>query len=350
MRNHIKLFMLIVFICSVNTGCKQNNQQLTSREIYVFGTIVSVNVWDHRPENINKALEEIESYFQSMHKKWHAWKPGRLHEINQTLRKGKRILVSAEEKHVLNRIKTLSIKSQHTFNPAIGELINLWGFHTDEYPITTAPPTNKEIQSALKHNSRMDQLNIDGNTVSSKNPHIWLDFGGIAKGLAIDQAIQILQTHDIHHAIVNAGGDLRAIGKKDTNPWHIGIQSPFDNSHIAGIKISDDEAIFTSGNYYRYKQFDGQRYPHIINSQTGMPVNEIASATVIANDGMLADASATALIVAGSKKWAHIASQLNISQILIIYADGHCQSTAAMHSRLTDLQLDCDIVNIQQVK
>ena len=92
--------------------------------------------------------------------------------------------------------------------------------------------------------------------------------------------------------------------------------------------------MFTSGNYERYREHDGIRYPHIIDPRTGGPVQEIASATVVHRDAALADAAATALVVAGSKQWRGVAERLGIDQAMVVDAQGRIDQTAAMQERL----------------
>jgi len=186
---------------------------------------------------------------------------------------------------------------------------------------------------------------LNGNKLSAGSPHVWLDFGGIAKGYAVDRAIEVLRRHGIDNAIVNAGGDLRSIGRKGNQPWRIAIQSPADWQPVAELTVSGDEAIFTSGNYQRYKAFDGQRYAHIIHPDTGQPVAEVVSATVITEQGIKADAVATALVVAGSENWYKVAQKMGIELALVIDDQNRCLCTSAMLDRLENLTVDCVTVN-----
>ncbi|MCF6299680.1 MAG: FAD:protein FMN transferase [Proteobacteria bacterium] len=332
------LWLLGVNSCNTH---QQDNAQIFQRQIFVFGTLVKIMVWHNDETTAEHAFDEINQVFQAMHSKWHAWKPGRLKSINFALRNNQSIELNEEEVIFLQRSKRLSSLSLHYFNPAIGELINLWGFHTDNYPITTAPPEQQLIQSLTRKNISMEDLKFDHNTLSSSETAIWIDFGGIAKGYAIDKAINTLKKHHIKNAIVNAGGDLRSIGKKGTKNWKIAIQSPKDRGFIASLLLEKDESIFTSGNYQRYKQFDGKRYAHILNPFTGYPVEQIISATVIASNGTLADAAATAMIVAGTQNWQKVAQSMGIDQVLLIDESHHCIGTEKMINRLVKPQLEC---------
>ncbi len=327
------------------SACTSQVSQVTKHQLFVFGTLVEINVWHPDTEETQTAIDQISETFNGMHKQWHAWKPGRLSDINAALRNGQTIALTREEYNFIKQTIKQAQISNHLFNPAIGELINLWGFHTDDYPLLTPPPAEADINHLIRQQLTVNNLQFDGLMLRSDNPHMWLDFGGIAKGYAVDRAIQILQQHGINHAIVNAGGDLRSIGNKGETPWRVAIQSPTDWSMVAELLLEKDEAVFTSGNYQRYKEFDGQRYAHIINPQTGMPVGEVVSATVVAESGIAADAAATALVVAGSDDWLAIAEQMGIEQVLIINDQMQCFGTQTMINRLEHLNMDCQAMD-----
>lgn len=337
----VKIFLLTILLCA----CQGSKNQSSKHQLLVFGTLVEVNVWHDDPAQTQAAIEQISNTFNTMHHQWHAWKPGRLDDINQALRQGQTVTLTDEELAFLQQTRELARQSKHLFNPVIGELVNLWGFHTDDYPILTPPPNTTDIQRLTEQPLTVDNLIFEGHQLSSDQPNVWLDFGGIAKGYAVDRAMAILRQHGINNAIVNAGGDLRSMGHKGDNPWRIAIQSPTDWSMVAELTINGDEAVFTSGNYQRYKAFDGQRYSHIIHPLTGMPVAEIVSATVISDSGIQADAAATALVVAGSAQWHQTAQDMGIEQALIITGELTCQATKPMLERLQNLTLDCQVIN-----
>lgn len=337
------IFFLLFMVCLL-PACRQSPEQLIQRQLFVFGTLVDISIWHADIEQANLAIDEIDDLFKNMHNHWHAWKPGRLHDINSALRSGQSVELTEAEAAFLKRVIDLSKQSNHTFNPTIGELIHLWGFHTDDYPITSPPPSPEAIKQLAEQQLTVNNLQLNQLNLSADNPHIWLDFGGIAKGLAVDQAVAVIRRHGIHNAIVNAGGDLRSIGHKGNRNWRIGIQSPVDNGVIAVLKITGDEAVFTSGNYQRYKVFDGKRYPHIIDSHSGQPVQDIISATVIAPDGVIADAAATALIVAGMEGWQKIAKNLQLDKVLLVDHKNMCLVTQTLFTRLENLSTTCEII------
>ncbi len=98
-----------------------------------------------------------------------------------------------------------------------------------------------------------------------------LDFGGIAKGYAVDLAVARLRELGIGSAIVNAGGDLRAFGRHGDRPWRVAVRKPGGGT-IGTLEVRQDEAMFTSGNYERFRQDEQERYPHILDPRSGWPV------------------------------------------------------------------------------
>ena len=343
-------FVCLCYVSLLLTACQQEKITESKHQLYVFGTMININIWHANNDQTQAAIDEISSTFNAMHTQWHAWKPGRLQDINHALRAGESVTLNQEEVDFIQQTINQALNSKHLFNPVIGELIHLWGFHTDDYPIESPPPNEQDINELIEQNISVNNLHLVGSTLSSDNPHVWLDFGGIAKGYAVDRAVEILQRHGINNAIINAGGDLRSIGNKGfkddkKQPWRIAIQSPTLSTTVAEIEIIDDESVFTSGNYRRYKEFDGKRYSHIIHPVTGRPMGEIVSATVITKTGIHADAAATALIVAGSEHWYETAKDMNIKQALVINEAGQCQGTQAMIERLQNLSIDCQTLN-----
>ena len=141
----------------------------------------------------------------------------------------------------------------------------------------------------------------------------------------------------IDNAIVNAGGDLRAMGTHGDRPWRVAVRKP-GGGMVGSVQVRGDEAIFTSGNYERFRQDQTQRYPHILDPATGWPASDIASVTIITDEGILADAAATALVVAGLDEWADVARALKLQQVAIVDEDGAVFMTVEMAVSYTHLR------------
>jgi len=150
------------------------------------------------------------------------------------------------------------------------------------------------------------------------NPGVRIDLGGIAKGYAVDRAIQIAQNCGINEAMISAGGDSRILGKKHGKPWIIGIQHPRKKNELALRLPLSDTAISTSGDYQRFFIRDGQRIHHIINPSTGKSATATWSATVTGPDAITTDALSTTIFVLGAKKGIALIETLeNIDAVII---------------------------------
>lgn len=310
-------------------GCSpQPSGQVLQRQLYVFGTTVNVSAWvrDGQQEaQFSTAIHEVEQVFQRMHRDWHAWEPGLLLSLNKALARGDAYKVPQDLEQLIRRSTVLAEASDNLFNPAIGGLIQAWGFHTSAFPVTGPPPSREALNAWVSRSPRMSDLVLRDGWVTSHNPAVQLDFGGVAKGVAVDRAVEILARHGLNNVIVNAGGDLRATGSKGGEAWRVGVRHPSSQyggprkvAVLAAVSVQGDEAVFTSGNYERVHVFEGKRWPHIIDPRDGQPVQHVASVTVIHGDALTADAAATALVVAGPKDWREVARNMGVDIVMLV--------------------------------
>lgn len=326
----------LVIMVALLSACDRTNPPSTSpldQHILAFGTIITLTTWGVDNKTAEHAAQILEMDFQKMHHNWHAWEQGPLQAINQQLQNKAAIILPNDIIPLITKAKLLSQKSQNLFNPAIGKLIALWGFHKNNPKNSTFPPED-EIRRLVTANPTMNDIRIQKNLLFCTNPLAQLDLGGIAKGYAIDLAIKQLRSLNIHNAIINAGGDLRAIGKPGKRHWRVGIRNPKGPGTIASIATQQDESIFTSGGYERYFEYRGKRYHHIIDPSTGYPANGSLSATVIHTDATTADAGATALFIAGPEKGAAIIASMGIEHALLIDDKEKVYLTAQMAYRI----------------
>lgn len=322
-----------LLLASLLLAACQREATESRAEFYVFGTVLEVTLFGVSDETANRAFGALQADFQAMHRDWHAWEPGLLTRINADFAAGRPAAADAAISELVRRSQALEAASGGRFNPAIGGLIALWGFHTSEFPITGPPPAAEAIAAWVAQRPSTQDIRIDGTMLTSSNPAVQLDFGGVAKGYAIDLACDRLRDLGIVNAVVNAGGDLRAMGRHGDRPWRIGVRQP-GGGVVGVLEAGPDEAIFTSGNYERFRADRAERYPHIIDPRSGWPAQEVASVTVIAHEGMLADAAATALAVAGPAEWIEVAQALGLDQVLLVDETGRVYQTPRMAERL----------------
>ena len=311
---------------------------LIQREAYVFGTRVEVSLWGESGETARQALAAVLAEFDRLHRMLHAWQPSELTALNAAIARGERaIAVSPELAFILRDAAAIAAQSGQTFNPAIGKLVALWGFHSDEFE--PALPDPAAVDALVRAAPRMSDLSIEGERVTSRNRAVQLDLGGYAKGYALDRAAAILKAKGVGNALINIGGNVLALGSKGGAPWRVGIQHPRAPSPLATLELHDGEAIGTSGDYQRYFELDGRRYCHLLDPRTGRPAEGVQAVTVLiapgARAGTLSDALSKPLFVAGAGDWRGLAQRLGVDHALRIDGDGVMHVTAAFRRRLT---------------
>lgn len=304
---------------------------------YVFGTIVRITVLDADAGRAQRAAARVLAEFDRMHRDLHAWKGGELVALNQAIARGEtNIRTTPEIVALIRQAQDLEARSGDLFNPAIGKLVALWSFHRDK-PGGPLPDV-RDVARLVAAHPRMSDLSVRGDEVSSANRSVQLDFGGYAKGYALDRAAEILREEDISNALINVGGNAMALGRHDDRPWRVALDAPRGEGPLATLELNDGEAIGTSGDYRRYYEIDGKRYAHIIDPRTGLPVAGVESVTVLvprgAGAGALSDAASKPIFIGGVKGWKEAAERVGVSRALLIDGDGTVHVTPEIRGRL----------------
>lgn len=324
-------FLLITAL--ILAGCSK--PPLYQEQAYVFGTIVEVSIYGETEDKAKQGAAAVMHEFQRLHDLLHAWKPSALSELNAAIAQGKTMKVTPELAAMLQEAAQLSAQSGGLFNPAIGGLIQTWGFQADEFKAVL--PDEKKVAALVKAKPQMSDLFIENGTVRSRNRAVKIDLGGYAKGDALDRAADILKQQGIHNALINIGGNVLALGRHGDRPWRVGIQHPRKPGPLATLALGDGEAIGTSGDYQRYFELGGKRYCHLIDPRNGWPVQGVQAVTILtrgARAGLLSDAASKPVFVSGAEGWRAAAQQMGIDSALLVDADGKVHLTGAMQKRL----------------
>lgn len=180
------------------------------------------------------------------------------------------------------------------FDPTVAPLVELWEFDAD-----MVLPNHSDVLRALARvgfsSVRLDTLacrvDLGGATI---------DLDGIAKGFAVDRAVLALESMGVESAIVDAGGDIRLLGRAPRGrEWRVGVKHPRAEGLLGVLRVRGG-SVATSGDYQRCGFVDGVRYHHILNPRTGYPARGVVSVTVVCDRCADADALATAVFVMGA--------------------------------------------------
>jgi thiamine biosynthesis lipoprotein len=226
----------------------------------------------------------------------------------------------AEMGQVLARALEISRWSAGAFDPAVGDLVDAWGFGS----VRDAPDA-AAIRSARDHPRCPAHQGLDldlGAGRARKRARLQIDLCGIAKGYAVDRMVAVLQRHGARHALAALDGELRALGSQaNGQPWPVALESPQAGRRAAhGMIELQDLAVATSGDYRRFVQVgDDARLAHTMDGRRVAPVhNGVASVTVLAASCIDADAWATALLVAGPGEGLALAHRLGLEALWLL--------------------------------
>ncbi len=238
-------------------------------------------------------------------------------EINRLSRSpNKNVAVSNDLFRLLQISGDFSANTKGAFDITLGPLIELWRKARKNSQL----PLIEEIQSALKRIGYNNLEFLDGNIIRLRKGGMQLDVGGIGKGFAADEAIELLKRRGITAALVDMGGDITV---SDAPPnkefWILGFNY-FDNNGeevFQKLKLKN-QAVATSGDLYQYVLIDGKRFSHIIDPRNGKALNNNIQVTTIASNGSMADAYASALSVLGIEEGMEVVQKAPCLEVFMV--------------------------------
>ena len=298
------ILVFAVFLLGCSTGIRE-----FSETKLLMGTTVEIKVLFFDGAIAKKSISDAFDEIIRIENIFSVYKPES--EISQ-LNKNGLAVVSDEVIQLVEKSNYFSEISAGAFDTTVLPVIELWKSSKKLGRV----PSPSAIEGAKKlvgwRNILIDEKN---KKISFAKKGMKIDLGGIAKGYAVDCAVEALKRNGIKTGMVNAGGDLRCFGGKT---WKIALQNPRDkNDFITVLKIKD-KAVTTSGDYERYFFLDKTKISHIINPLSGYSADETISSTIIADNAADADALATAAYVLGAKDGLKLVQLYKVAECLLI--------------------------------
>ena len=260
-----------------------------------MGTRIVVQLWHEDAREGARLLAQAMAEFDRIEARMSTYRDSS--EISRVNREAAvaPVAVSAELHDLVSHSITVSRLSEGAFDITYESVGHLYALRERRLP------TGAQIAAGLDAiDYRHLQLDANARTIGFAVPGVRINLGGIAKGHACEQVVDLLRAAGVEHALVSAGGDTRLLGDRRGRPWMLGIRDPDDADAVVTRLALNDEAISTSGDYERYFDADGVRYHHILDPATGRPTDGVRSVTVIGPDGTMTDALSTALFVMGT--------------------------------------------------
>jgi thiamine biosynthesis lipoprotein len=298
-----------------------------SRSRLLMGTVVEITAFGEA----QKPLEEaVSAAFRAMERVEERMSASRPHsDVSRLNASAAAVEVAPETAEVLALGRQVALASGGAFDMTLGRLKQIWAIEEAEPRI----PSARDIAAALA-GIGPQALQMEGNRVGKRAPDLLVDLGGIAKGFAVDQAIEVLRRAGVAHASVNAGGDIRLLGDRQGRPWRIGIQHPRDSQSLLATLELAQVAVVTSGDYERFFERDGIRYHHLFDPRSGRPAPLCQSVTVVAASAAEADALATAAFVLGPEAGLRFIEAWPGAEALLVAADGRPVISTGLKDRV----------------
>ena len=287
------------------------------REAAIMGTRIAVEVWH---EDAGRAEAAIDAVFAERHRideLMSHYKPeSQLSRINRDAATAP-VKVDAELAGLIARALEFSELSGGAFDITYASVGYLNDYRERRHP------SEAQIQAALPAiNWRHVVVDREASTVHFLMPGVRIDLGGIAKGYAVDSAVQILRDHGIRNGTVTAGGDSRILGDRRGRPWVVGIRHPDDPNRVIARIPLEDAAISTSGDYERYFDENGVRYHHIIDPHTGKSPVGVRSVTVIGPNATLTEGLTKSVFVMGPERGLALIETQEGVDAVVVRSDG----------------------------
>lgn len=249
--------------------------------------------------------------------------------------RGEPVEVDTLFQKVFNRAQEVAALTDGAYDITCAPLINLWGFGFKDGDTVTAAAIDS-VRAFIGY----EKVHLEGNRVVKADPRVILNMSSIADGTVCDMIATMFESKGIQNYMVEFGGEMRVKGLNPSGEaWRLGITKPTDDSTGLNqelqqiIRFPMPRGMATSGNYRNFYVKDGKKYAHTIDPIEGCPVQrDILSATIVAADGMTADACATAFMVLGSERAKRFYERMKGIDYYIICADSTGQGFRVEYS------------------
>lgn len=307
----------VCLLVALITACSPSAQDVRTLYGYTMGTSYAVKLVATENEagrldgDIRAVLDDVDNAMSTYLPR------SELSRFNQAP-VGEWVEVSPMTYDVIEMSLSVAEASDGAFDPTVGPLVDLWGFGPQIMPDRV--PSEAEISARLQRVGwKAIELSDTGHRVR-KTAQRELDLSGIAKGYAVDQVAERLESAGVTDYLVEVGGELRFSGAKPGgDAWRIAIETPESGERsVYRILEVNRGAMATSGDYRNYFEADGVRYSHTLDPTTGYPIaHDLVSVSVIAERSAMADAYATAFMVMGASPAIDLANELDLSVYLL---------------------------------
>ena len=334
---HINVFHRIaaalLCLCMLLPLSACGETKMYQKQVFAMDTVMTLTAYGNKAEAGLNAAQSVITSMDSMLDP--DVETGTTYAINHA--EGANVSVSGQVAKMLSTAQTVYNQSGGTLDLSLYPVIKRWGFTDGRYYV----PSDEELAQDLARRA-FDKMVLtsfpsSGSYAVSFPAGTEITFGAVAKGCASDYAIAAMRNAGVTSGIISLGGNVQTLGlKPDGTNWTIAVQDPNNSSSYLGVVSVGETAVVTSGTYQRYFTQNGKTYHHLINPETGRPINNtLTSVTIICEDGTLADCLSTALFIMGESKALNYWRTYGGFEMILVNKDNQITCTKGLMEQFT---------------
>lgn len=333
-RTASRLIMLALCLSMLLSMSGCGEAQMSQKQVFAMDTIMTLTAYG---KNADKGLNAAQQVITSLDAMLDPeLSTSTTYAINNA--EGENIAVSGQIAKMLSTAQHVYKRSGGALDLSIYPVTKLWGFIDDKFYLPSEEEIQAELQKLCFDKLILTSFPASGSFAVSLPAGGQLSFGSVAKGCAAENAIDAMRLSGVTSGIVSLGGNVQTLGlKPDGSNWHIAVQDPNNPASHLGVLSLGETAVVTSGSYQRnFVGIDGKTYHHIINPATGRPTeNQLLSATIVCNDGTMADCLSTAMFVLGETKALNYWRENGGFEMILVKKDNSIVCTKGLMEKFT---------------
>ena len=322
----IIVLMLCMFFFTACGEKRSSPEKKITESRFLFGTYIQMIVYSENEKEAHEAVNAAFDRIGEIDSKYNSKTRGSvIYNLNNSEKK--EAVLDEEGVMLFQEVGRVYKLSHGKYDITISPLLETWGFYSDGRENI---PSREELDKALKQID-FSKVELKNNIIKINEPIKEIDTGSFLKGYAVEEAKKVLAEKGIKNAFVSSVSSISTIGgKPDGTPWKIGIQNPDVSNEILGVAEVEGRALGISGDYQIYVEINGKKYHHIMDKETGYPIDNRKLVVVVCDSAFLADMYSTAFFSMTAEEIFDFAEKENI-EVMIVDNSNKVKMTKSFH-------------------
>lgn len=326
---NMKKIIVLMLCMFLFTACGEKNsspEKKITESRFLFGTYIQMIVYSENEKEAHEAVNAAFDRIGEIDSKYNSKTRGSvIYNLNNSEKK--EAVLDEEGVMLFQEVGRVYKLSHGKYDITISPLLETWGFYSDGRENI---PSREELDKALKQID-FSKVELKNNIIKINEPIKEIDTGSFLKGYAVEEAKKVLAEKGIKNAFVSSVSSISTIeGKPDGTPWKIGIQNPDVSNEILGVAEVEGRALGISGDYQIYVEINGKKYHHIMDKETGYPIDNRKLVVVVCDSAFLADMYSTAFFSMTAEEIFDFAEKENI-EVMIVDNSNKVKMTKSFH-------------------